>query len=219
MRLLTARHQFARVRDDLGGHLEGFIRVEAQNLFGGGHLVSAQGRAVHTAGVHLGGSGVTDDRAQRDERRAVGDRTGVGQCFFKAGDVLTTDDGLYMPAVRLVAGGGVLRECDLGVVLNGDLIVIPDDDEVSELLSARQRRGLRSHALFDIPVGGDDVDEVIERAGTGGGVRIEQATLVSGGHRHADRGGQALAQRPGGDLHTLGVVVLGVPGSQGAPGA
>ncbi|SLD48316.1 Uncharacterised protein [Mycobacteroides abscessus subsp. massiliense] len=104
-------------------------------------------------------------------------------------------------------------------MLNGDLIVIPDDNEIAQLLGAGQRRGLRGHALFDIPVGGDDVDEVIERAGTGGGVRIEQATLVSGGHRHADRGGQALTQRPGGDLHTLGVVVLGVAGSQGAPGA
>ena len=34
----------------------------------------------------------------------------------------------------------------------------------------------------------------------GGGVRVEQAALAAGGHRHADRVGDALAERPGGRL-------------------
>ncbi len=52
-----------------------------------------------------------------------------------------------------------------------------------------------------------------------GRVRVEQPALAAGGHRHADGRGQALAERAGGDLHAVGVTVLGVAGGQGAPGA
>ena len=62
------------------------------------------------------------------------------------------------------------------------------------------------------PSEADHVDEVVERRLTGCGVRVEQATLPAGGHRHSDRGGQPLTERPGGDLHTLGVVELRVSG-------
>ena len=56
-------------------------------------------------------------------------------------------------------------------------------------------------ALLDVAVRGEHVDVVVERAGAGGGVRVEQAALAAGGHGHADRVGQALAERPGGGLH------------------
>ena len=54
---------------------------------------------------------------------------------------------------------------------------------------------------------------------SGRGVRVEQPALAAGGHRHPDRAGQPLAQRPGGDLHAAGVPVLRVPGGRRAPGA
>ena len=50
-------------------------------------------------------------------------------------------------------------------------------------------------------------------------LRVEQAALAAGGHRHADRVADALAQRPGGGLDAGGVPVLGVAGGQAAPGA
>ena len=53
---------------------------------------------------------------------------------------------------------------------------------------------------------------VVEHALAGLGVGVEQAALAALGHRHADRGGQAGAERPGGDLDALGVVHLGVAG-------
>ena len=52
-----------------------------------------------------------------------------------------------------------------------------------------------------------------------GGVGVEQAALAAGGHGHADRVGDALAERPGGGLDAGGVAVLGVAGGQRAPGA
>ena len=61
--LLAAVHQLAGVLDDLVAHLERLVRVEAEHLLGGGDLVVAQRRAVHAAGVHLGGRRVADDGA------------------------------------------------------------------------------------------------------------------------------------------------------------
>ena len=72
-------------------------------------------------------------------------------------------------------------------------------------------------ALLDVAVGGERVDVVVERAGARRRVRVEQAALPAGGHRHADRVAQALPERAGGGLHPRGEPVLGVPGSAAAP--
>ena len=53
---------------------------------------------------------------------------------------------------------------------------------------------------------------MVERTGPGCGVRVEQAALVTCRHREPDSGCQALAEGPGGDLHTIGVPELGVAG-------
>ena len=49
----AAVDQLAGVRDDLVGDLEVLLRVEAEDLLDRGHLVGAERRAVHAAGVHL----------------------------------------------------------------------------------------------------------------------------------------------------------------------
>ena len=51
----------------------------------------------------------------------------------------------------------------------------------------------------------------------GGGVGVEQPALAAGGHRHADRVADALAERAGGGLDAGGVAVLGVAGGERAP--
>ncbi len=127
-------------------------------------------------------------------------------------------DELGVPAVGGVPGDRVLAEGDGGVVLDRDVVVVPDDGEVAQSLGAGQRGRLAGDALLDVPVGGEDVDVVVERARPRGGVGVEQAALAPGGHRHPDRRGQALPERAGGGLHALGVPVLGVAGGQRAPG-
>ena len=49
------------------------------------------------------------------------------------------------------------------------------------------------------------------------GVRVEQAALAAGGHRHADGVGEALAERAGGDLDAGGVAVLRVARGLASP--
>ena len=174
---------------------------------------------MRLAGVHGLGRGEGDHGAEQDERRPVALGARVLQGLEDAGDVLAALDDLHVPAVGLVALGGVLAQRDRGVVLDGDLVVVVDHREVAQLLGAGQRRRLGGDALLDVAVAGDHVDLVVERALAGRGVRVEQAALAPGGHRHADRRGQALAQRAGGDLDAGGVPVLGVAGGLAAPGA
>ena len=99
-----------------------------------------------------------------------------------------------MPAVGLVAREDVLAERDGGVVLDRDVVVVVEQDQVAELLVAGERGRLAGHALLHAAVAGDDVDVVVERRLAGRGVRVEQAALAAGGHRHADAVGHALAR-------------------------
>ncbi len=81
-----------------------------------------------------------------------------------------------------------------------------------------QRRGLGRDAFLDVTVGGDHVDLVVEQALALRRVRLEQAALAAGRHRHADRVADALAERAGGGLDAGGVPVLGVARGPAAPG-
>ncbi len=128
-------------------------------------------------------------------------------------------DDLDVPVVGLVARLDVLGEGDVGVVLDGDLVGVVDRDQVAELLVPGEAGGLGADALLQVAVAGDDVDEVVERAGAGSGVRVEQAALETLGVGEADGRGDALAERAGGDLDAVGVAVLRVTGRQRAPGA
>ncbi len=124
-----------------------------------------------------------------------------------------------MPAVGLVARADIFGLGNVGVVLDGDLVVVVEDDEVPEPVMARERGHLVADALFDIAIGDEAVDVVVEQAGARLGVRVEQPALTAGGHRHADRVADALAERARGGLHTGGQPVLRMPGRNAAPGA
>ena len=172
----AALARLAGVLEHVVGDDEGLLGVEAEHLLRGGELVGAEGGAVDLAGVLLAGARPADDRLQDDDRRlrrlALGGLDGAVQL----GDVLDVlagllpVDGLHVPAVGLVALGDVLGEGDVGVVLDGDLVRVVDHDEVAELLVAGERGGLAGHALLQVAVAGDHVDEVVERARAGRGV-------------------------------------------------
>ncbi len=208
------------VRDD-----EGLLRVEPEDLLGGGELVGAERRAVDLAAVLLAGCRPADDGLEDDERRLVGLALGGLDRGVELGDVLDVFagllpvHGLHVPAVGLVAGGHVLGEGDVGVVLDRDLVGVVDRDEVAELLVTGERGGLAGDALLQVAVACDHVDEVVERARARRGLRVEEAALVAGGVGEAHRGGEALAQRTRGDLDALGVAVLGMAGRLRTPRA
>ena len=206
-------------------HVEGLLRVETQDLLGGGHLVGAERGAVRFSGPLGLRRRPGDDRVQLDEAGPVGDLAGRVQRCQQGRDVLGVlgvalgpVHGLHVPAVGLVAGCGVFAEGDVGVVLDGDPVAVVDHGQVAEPLGAGQRGGLGGDALLDVAVGGEHVDLVVKDRLTDRGIGVEQTPFTPGGHRHTDGVGQALTERAGRDLDTLGVAVLGVSRCRGSPG-
>ena len=181
---------------------------------------------MNAAGVLLTGGGPANDGAQRDERGFRGLGLGGLKSLIQSGGVLLVGpifaepvDALNVPAVGLVAGQDVLVESNGGVVLDRDVVVVPDDGEVAKFLGASQRGGFGGHTFFEAAVAGDDVHVVVEDRLAERGVGIEQAVDAAGIHGEADGGGDACAKRTGRDLNALGVAVFGVARCQGAGGA
>ena len=105
-----------------------------------------------------------------------------------------------VPAVRLEPHADVVAVGQLGVAVDGDVVVVVDADQLAEAEVAGERGRLVADALHEAAVAGDDegvvVDQVVAELGA-------QAAL---GDRHADRVGETLAERAGGDLDARGVV-------------
>ena len=223
VQLLAPVGHLAGVRHGLLLGREAHRRVEAEDLLGLGHLVRAERGAVRRAGVLRVRGGPGDDGAQHDQRRLRGLRLGIQVGLVEGLGVLVVAarrqpvHPLHVPAVCLVPGRDILRLGDLGVVLDRDVVVVVEHGEVAEFLHRGQRGGLVGDALLDVAVRAERVDVVVERAGPGGGVRVEQAALAARGHGHADRVGQARAERPGGGLHAGGEPVLRVARGDAAP--
>ena len=75
---LGARGAGGPVRlEHVGGHVEGLVDGHAHRRFGGGDLLVEDGVTVCLVGVGGLGRRGSDDRADDDERRRVGDRLGL----------------------------------------------------------------------------------------------------------------------------------------------
>ena len=167
----TAGVDLAGVGEDVVGDGEALRRVEAEQLLGRRDLVGAERGAVRLEGVAQVRRRPADDRLEPDERRALG----LGARGVERGreaehvDAAVGQhvDALHVPAVRRVARPDVLAEGDGGVVLDRDLVVVPDDREVAELLRPGERRRLGGDALLEVAVGADHPHVVVERAGAG----------------------------------------------------
>ena len=168
---------------------------------------------------------VPDDGAQRNDGRfgGLGLRGEQGRVqlldVFDVFAGLGPVNALGVPAVGLVALQDVLSKGDVGVVLDGDVVLIVDNNEVAQFLVTRQGGSLGGYAFLDVAVGRDNPDGVVKRGCALGGVGVEQAAHPALGVGETHGGGKALAQGAGGDFNTSGVLVLRVAGGQRIPGA
>ena len=124
---------------------------------------------------------------------------------------LDVDD---VPAVGAEARGHVLGEGEVGGALDGDLVVVVEDDELAEAEVAGEGGGLGGDALHEVTVGGDDVGVVVDDRVAGAVVAGGEPLLGDG---EADGVGEALAEGAGGDLHAGGQAALRVAGGDAAP--
>ena len=155
----------------------------------------------------LGGAGprrraVADGGLAGDQRRLAG--------FLRAGDRgcnrlrIMAVDQLGRPAGGLEALHLVDRIGDRGRAVDRDAVVVIQHDQLVQLPVPGHRDRFLRHAFHQVAVGGEHV-----------GVMPDHLLAEFRGQhllrqRHADRGGDALAERAGGGLDALGVEVLGV---------
>ncbi len=219
MLLGTPLNQLAGVVNHVIFDREGDFRIEAELLLCSSDLFLAQCRTVDCTGVHHGWCWVADDGLDTNDGRAGGLCLRFFDCLEDCSDVFAGSDLKGLPAVGLVALHYVFGERDLGVVLDRDSVVVPEQDQVAQLLGASQRRCLRGNALLEAAVACNDINVVVEWGFARRGLRVKQATLTTSSHCHADSGSQTLAERTSGDFHVVGVVVLRVARGLGAPSA
>src|SRR5690606_21568465 len=119
-----------------------------------------------------------------------------------------------VPAVGRVAPEHVLAERDLGLAVDGDPVVVVEDDQLAETQMAGERRCLAAHALHEVAVRGDHVRAVVYDLEAGPVVTRGQVRLGEG---HADGGRDALAERPRGRLYAHRMAVLRMPWCAAVP--
>ena len=181
----------------------------ANIFFEGLQALSPQRRPVGLAGTG-------DCRRAVTDRGAAGDHgwlAGLGLRQFNGGQdgfLIVSVDGLHVPACGFEALALVFAGRQVGFAVDGDLVVVPEYDELTQLEVTGEGNRLLAHALHQATVACNHIGEV-----------VDQLVTAAGGepllrHRKADRVCDTLTQRTGGGLNAFGVAVFRVPRGFGA---
>ena len=199
--------------------LDGFRNFEftvlpLQVVAGSLGFVLAERGTVNIVGVRLVRGTVADERRHLDQRRARVVLGGVnrGANAFNVG--VTVLDVLGVPAVRGVTSDNIFREGDVGVAINGDVVVVVEDDQLAEAPVTSQRGGFTRHTFHVATITHDTVGVVVNDFA----VRlVEAASQVLFNHRETDGVAETHTERTGGDFDAFGDKVFGVTRGLGIP--
>jgi hypothetical protein len=111
---------------------------------------------------------------------------------------MTIDVGDHVPAVGFEALGGVVGEPAFGVAVDGDAVVVPEGDQLTQLPGAGQGAGLVGDAFHHAAVAQEHIGVVVDDV-EAGLVELVGHQLLGQGHAHGV--GDALPQGAGGGLH------------------
>ena len=195
------------VRRDLFGDLEGRARpaeVVLQLL----QVLRAEGRAVALVRA-CERRAVADDRFADDDRGALGIRLRLAHGAAQKVQIVRVVHLQHLPALRLEAHRHVLFEGDVRIALDGDVVVVIEEDEFAQLVRARKGAGLVRDALFEAPVAAQRIGVMVD---DGEALAVEGGGEVRLGDRHADGVRDALPERAGRRFDAGRVAVFGVPG-------
>ena len=136
------------------GNEERRLEGPADVLFGGFDFGGAERLAVCLGRVVFARGAVGDVRAGDDERGSR--RLGDGMIERGAdGGVIVAVDALHEPAVRFVPLADVFAEREIGLAVDGDVVVVVEKDDVVEPEVTGEARRFAGDALHDVAVGGD----------------------------------------------------------------
>ena len=120
----------------------------------------------------------------------------------------------HLPAVGRETARHILQKGDVGIALDGDAVVVVEDDELAQLQRAGQRGRFRRHPLLQIAVRGQDIGMVVDEF-VAGAVELRRQPAFR--QSHPDGVGEPLPQRAGGDFHARRQAVFRVAGRLAAP--
>ena len=187
--------------EDRVGHRKGFVRP-AQRIAGARDLVWSERRAMARGGAGLRGRAVADHRAALDHGRPG---FGLGRGDGRRHRVgIVAIDALRVPAGGVEARPRVVGAGEAGGAVDGDVVRIVEHDQPVEPQVPGERDRLLADAFHQAAVAADDI-----------GVMVHQVRAEAGSHAalrqgHADRIGEALAERAGRGLDPGGEAVLRV---------
>ena len=197
---------------DLFGNLERAVRP-AQLLAGRFQLVLAERGAVAGFLAGLARRTKTNRGAAADQGRLVELRQRAVDGGLDALRVVAIDAAHHVPAIGLETLGGVVGEPAIGVAVDGDVVVVPEADQLGQAPGAGQRGGFMRDAFHQAAVAQEHPGAVVDDLVFGAVVALSQQLLGQG---EAHGVGQTLTQRTGGRLHAGGFMVLGVAGGLAA---
>jgi hypothetical protein len=190
--------------------MERFVRPLEDPLGGGDLLVPERG-AVRPGGVALGGGGIGNHGAERDQCRAIVGAGGLGEGGVDGVEVVAIVHAEHVPAIGAEAGFDILAEGEVGASVDGDGVVIPDHLELAEAQVSGERGGFVADSFHEVAVRRQHPGPVLHDVAA---VLAPEDPL---GDRHPHRVADALSQRSGRGLHADRVPALRVPRGPGAP--
>ena len=152
---------------------------------------------------------VPDHRLADDEGRALRVRLCLADGAAQQVEVVCVVHFQNLPALRLEAHGNVLFEGDVRASFDGDVVVIVEEDEFSQLLHSRKGAGLVGDPFFQASVAAQRVGVVVY---DGEPFAVEGRGEMRFRKRHTHGVADALAERARGRLHAGRVAVFGVAG-------
>ena len=108
----------------------------------------------------------------------------------------------HVPVGDAKARGNVLADRQRRAAVVGDAVVVPEQDKLAQPQVPGERDHLLADAFLQAAVADEGVGVVVDQAGAEAGIE------VCLGDRHAERVGDALAERAGRDLDAAGRIEL-----------
>ena len=162
--LLATTPQRRHVVGHVIGNPEVGISRYPHDLLGDGDLIGIKRRPMGGRGVGELWRGTADMAAQDDQGGTGGLGHAPAHCSFQGVNVVCDlSDVLDVPSVGSESGCGIIGDREFGHSVDGDVIVVVNHHQMTELLMPGEAGGLVAEAFHEITVAGDDEGVVIEQ--------------------------------------------------------
>jgi len=146
---------------DFGGNLERRV-FPAERLARQRHFIGTERLAVRRLRALFVGRAPADDGLADDQRRLILLRARLLDRGGHRVGVMAIDVLHDVPAVRLEALGGVVREPTRDLAVDRDAVVVVENGELAELQGAGERTGFVRDAFHEAAVAGEAVRVVVD---------------------------------------------------------